>query len=153
MLTQQGVMELVSKDAGGLLPGSGWEQRKQVYCDMLEGYKSPTGSSVKVAIDVAALIIISACLKAQAGKKTQKYERDLKEIREKHEEELQDKEDLCKKYKRDLERERNKNKALEREMKDFEDRLMVGDIPKVNASTVGRDSVDSSPETRSFKRP
>ncbi len=77
----------------------------------------------------------------------------MKEINEKHEEELQDKEDLCKKYKRDLERERNKNKALERAMKDFEDRLMVGDIPKVNASAVGRESVESSPEARSFKRP
>ncbi len=60
VLTQKGVVDLVSKDVGGLLPGSGWEQKKQVYCDMLEGYKSPTGSSVKVAIDVAALIIISA---------------------------------------------------------------------------------------------
>ncbi len=78
-------------------------------------------------------------------KRTQKYERDLREINEKHEEELQDKEDLCKKYKRDLERERNKNKALEQEMRDVEDRLMVGDIPKINASAVGRGSVDSSP--------
>jgi hypothetical protein len=30
VLTQQGVMELVSKDAGCLLPGSRWKQRKQV---------------------------------------------------------------------------------------------------------------------------
>jgi hypothetical protein len=38
-------------------------------------------------------------------------------------------------------------------MKDFEDRLMVGDVPKVIASAVGRESVESSPEARSFKRP
>ncbi len=38
-------------------------------------------------------------------------------------------------------------------MRDFEDRLMVVDIPKINASAVGRDSVDSSPEARSYKRP
>ena len=30
---------------------------------------------------------------------------------------------------------------------------MVGAIPKVNASAVGRESVESSPEARSFKRP
>jgi hypothetical protein len=54
-------------------------------------------------------------------KKTQKYERNLREINEKHEEELQDKEDLCKKYKRALEQERNRNIILEREMKDFGD--------------------------------
>ncbi len=60
VLTRQGVMDLVSKDAGGLLPGSGWEQRKHGYCDMLEGYKNPTDATVKLAIDLAALIIISA---------------------------------------------------------------------------------------------
>ncbi len=208
VLTQQGVMDLVAKDVGGLLPGEGWEQRKQVYYDMLERYKSPTGSSVRVAIDVAALIIISAVsestsrnslklqheanekllkqaeehralaqkqftdsmtrmqtehektieeatrirdeyaksaamaqvsydsmmnkvesnqstnvVKLQMAfllKKTQKYERDLKEISEKHEEEMQDKEDLCRKYKRDLDRERNKNKALEQECENLE---------------------------------
>ena len=45
-------------------------------------------------------------------KRTQKYERDLKEINDKHEEELQEKEDLCKKYKRELERALRKNEAL-----------------------------------------
>ncbi len=30
---------------------------------------------------------------------------------------------------------------------------MVGDIPKVNSSAVERDSIDSSPEARSYKRP
>ena len=30
---------------------------------------------------------------------------------------------------------------------------MVGDIPNVNASAVGRESVESSPEARTFKRP
>ncbi len=48
-------------------------------------------------------------------KRSKQYEQDLQEITEKHEEELQDKEDMCKRYKRDLERALNKNKALERE--------------------------------------
>ncbi len=46
-------------------------------------------------------------------KRTLKYERDIQEINEKHEEELQDKEDHRRRYKRDLERALNKNKALE----------------------------------------
>jgi hypothetical protein len=60
VLTKQGVMDLVSIDAGTLTPGSGWEQRKQGYCDMLKGYESPNGTTVKVAVDLAALIIMSA---------------------------------------------------------------------------------------------
>jgi hypothetical protein len=41
-------------------PGEGWRQRKQGYCDMLKGYESPNGSTVNVAVDLAALIIMSA---------------------------------------------------------------------------------------------
>jgi hypothetical protein len=41
-------------------PGSGWRQRKQGYCDMLKGYESPNGNTVSVAVDLAALIIMSA---------------------------------------------------------------------------------------------
>ncbi len=47
VLTKQGVMDLVSKDAGTLTPNSGWERRKQSYCDMLKGYESPNGTSVR----------------------------------------------------------------------------------------------------------
>ncbi len=86
-------------------------------------------------------------------KRTQKYERDLKEINEKHEEELQDKEALCNKYKREVDRLLFKNKALEQEQRDFEDQLMSGVVPQVNTSAAGRDSVGSSPELRSHKRP
>ncbi len=199
-LTRQGVIGLVSRDAGTLTTGSGWELTKKGYCGLLSGYESPNGSTVNVAIDPAALIIMSAvsettiknslsmqeaandrllqqteehralahkqftegmtrmqakqektiaeaarirdeyaqsarmaqisydsminkvennqssnvvslqmsCLK----KRSEQYERDLKEIHEKHEEELQDKEDMCKRYKRDLERALSKNKAL-----------------------------------------
>ena len=60
VLTKEAVMELVSKDAGRLTPGSGWEVRKQGYCGLLSGYESPNGSTVNVAIDLAALIIMSA---------------------------------------------------------------------------------------------
>jgi hypothetical protein len=60
VLTKQGVIDLVSKDAQSLTPGSGWELTKQGYCGLLSGYESPNGQSVNVAIDLAALIIMSA---------------------------------------------------------------------------------------------
>jgi hypothetical protein len=60
VLTKQGVMDLVAKDAGTLTPGSGWELTKQGYCGLLLGYESPNGSTVSVAMDLAALIIMSA---------------------------------------------------------------------------------------------
>ncbi len=60
MLTKQGVMDLVQKDAETLTPGSGWELTKKGYCGLLSGYESPNGSTVNVAIDLAALIIMSA---------------------------------------------------------------------------------------------
>jgi hypothetical protein len=60
VLTRQVVMDLVAKDAGTLTPGSGWELTKQGYCGLLSGYESPSGSTVNVAIDLAALIIMSA---------------------------------------------------------------------------------------------
>ncbi len=60
MLTRQGVIDLVSRDAGTLTPGSGWDLTKKGYCGLLSGYESPNGSSVNVAIDLAALIIMSA---------------------------------------------------------------------------------------------
>ena len=65
-----------------------------------------------------------ACLLSRS----QKYEEDLREINEKHEEELQDKEDMCKRYKRDLDRALSKNKALEKEKRDLEEHLLTGVI-------------------------
>jgi hypothetical protein len=90
-----------------------------------------------------------SCLK----KRSEQYERDLKEINEKHEEELQDKEDMCKRYRRDLERALNKNRALEREKRDLEEHLLTGVLPSSNLSAPRQDSVDSSPEQREHKRP
>ena len=52
--------------------------------------------------------------------KTQRYERDLQEISDKHEEELQEKEALCNKYKRD----QVMSGDFEKEKKDFEDQVM-----------------------------
>ena len=60
VLTQQGVIDLVSKDSMTFAPGSEWGQRKQGYCDMLKGYESPNGNTVSVEVDLAALIILSA---------------------------------------------------------------------------------------------
>ncbi len=62
VLTKQGIMELVGKDVGAIAPGSEWDVRKQSYCDMLkgEGYESPTGSTVRASLELAALMVIAA---------------------------------------------------------------------------------------------
>jgi hypothetical protein len=86
-------------------------------------------------------------------KRSKQYEKDLQEQREKHEEELQDKEDMCRRYKRDLERALNKNKALEKEKRDLEEHLLTGVVPPASSIAARQDSVDSSPESRDHKRP
>jgi hypothetical protein len=86
-------------------------------------------------------------------KRTQKYERDLQEISDKHEEELQEREALCNKYKRDLDRALRKNEALEKEKKDFEDQVMSGVVPQIEINSGRPQSVDSSPELHAHKRP
>ena len=85
--------------------------------------------------------------------RNKRYERDLQEISVKHEEELLEKEFLCNKYKRDLERALRKNVALEKEKKDFEDQIMLGVVPQINSTSAKPDSVDSSPELQQHKRP
>ena len=241
VLTQQGVIDLVSKDAMTFAPDTGWRQRKQGYCNMLKGYESPNGNTVSVAVDLAALIIMSAvsessirntlqiqqaaneklmqqaeehrkiaqkqftdgmarmqkeqektiaeaarirdeyansAMMAQISydtlmdkvegnqnsnvislqmavlkKKNQEYERDLQEINEKHEEELQERQALCDKYRRDLDRANRKNQALEKAKKDFEDQVMSGVVPQIEISSGRPQSVDSSPELHAHKRP
>jgi hypothetical protein len=117
-------------------------KKAQVSYDVLMNRVEVNQSSNVVSLQMACLL-----------KRTQKHERELQEIHEKHEEELQDKEDLCKRYKRDLERALSKTKALEQEKKDFEEQLMTGVVPQVNANEAKPDSADSSPELRSHKRP
>ena len=234
-------MELVKKDAETHTPGSGWERTKQGYCGLLSGYQSPNGSTVNVAVDLAALIIMSAVSEttvrnslslqeaandrllrqaeehralahkqftegmarmqaehektiadaarirdeyAQSAKMAQfsyasmvskvesshgsnvvgmqmdcllkrskQYELDLQEITEKHMEELQDRDKLCIRYKRDLEKALSKNKALEKEKRDLEEHLLKGVLPSSSSSAPNQGSVDSSPEQREHKRP
>ena len=66
---------------------------------------------------------------------------------------MQDKEAMCKRYKRDLDRALIKNKALEKEKRDLEEHLLLGVLPSINSSAARQDSVDSSPELREHKRP
>jgi hypothetical protein len=73
-------------------------------------------------------------------KRSKKYEQDLLEINEKHEEELQDKEDKCRRYKRDLERTLSKNKALEKEKRGLEEHLLTGVVPQINPSASKQDN-------------
>jgi hypothetical protein len=85
--------------------------------------------------------------------KAERHEQELKDISDKHEEELQEKERLCNKYKRDLDKALRKNQALEKEKKDFEDQVMAGVVPQVDTNSVRSDSVESSPELHVHKRP
>ena len=62
VLTKQKIMELVGRDVGAIAPGSEWDARKQGYCDLLkgEGYESPTVSTVRASLELAALMVIAA---------------------------------------------------------------------------------------------
>ncbi len=83
-------------------------------------------------------------------KRALKFERQLAEAAEKHEEELIEKELLCDKQKRELLLERKRNKELEDELRAFEDSVINGTaLPK---EKVQRMSPDSSPEVPNPKR-
>ena len=72
VLTKQGVMDLVAKDAGSHTPGSGWELTKQGYCGLLSGYESPNGSTVNVAIDlICSTYYHVSCLRDYYKKQSQ----------------------------------------------------------------------------------
>ena len=60
------------------------------YASMISKVENNQSSNV-VSLQMACLL-----------KRSKQYEQDLQEINEKHEEELQDKEDMCKRYKRGL---------------------------------------------------
>ncbi len=83
-------------------------------------------------------------------KRALKYERQLVEATEKHEEELKEKELLCDKQKKEFLKERKRNKELEEELRAFEDSVMNGTaLPKEKMLT---ESPDSSPEVPNPKR-
>jgi hypothetical protein len=77
-------------------------------------------------------------------KRALKFERQLAEVAEKHEEELKEKELLCDKQKKELLKERKRNKELEEELRAFEDSVINGTaLPK---ETTQRNTPDSSPD-------
>jgi hypothetical protein len=83
-------------------------------------------------------------------KRALKFERQLAEAAEKHEEELKEKELLCDKQKRELLLERKRNKELEDELRAFEDSVINGTaLPN---EMMQRTSPDSSPEVPNPKR-
>jgi hypothetical protein len=83
-------------------------------------------------------------------KRALKFERQLAEAAEKHEEELKEKELLCDKQKRELLLERKRNKELEDELRAFEDSVINGTaLPNEKAQ---RKSPDSSPDVPNPKR-
>jgi hypothetical protein len=65
------------------------------------------------------------CLKKRANR----LEKELVEVMERHEGELKQKEDLCSKYKKELESEMKKNKFFQEEIRDYEEKVMHGLIP------------------------
>ncbi len=83
-------------------------------------------------------------------KRALKFERQLAEAAEKHEEELKEKELLCDKQKRELLLERKRNKELEDELRAFEDSVINGTaLPNEKTQ---RKSPDSSPDVPNPKR-
>jgi hypothetical protein len=83
-------------------------------------------------------------------KRALKFEQQLVEATEKHEEELKEKELLYDKQKKELLKERKRNKELEEELRAYEDSVINGTaFPK---ETTQRKSPDSSPEVPKPKR-
>jgi hypothetical protein len=83
-------------------------------------------------------------------KRALKFERQLAEASEKHEEELKEKELLCDKQERELLLERKRNKELEDELRAFEDSVINGTaLPNEKAQ---KKSPDSSPDFPNPKR-
>ncbi len=66
-----------------------------------------------------------------------------------YEEELKQREILSDKQKKELIQERKKNKDIERELREYEDSVMSGIVPK---AAISRKSPDSSPEVPKPKR-
>ncbi len=60
VLTPKGIMDIVSKQPHALMQKMEWEQKKQCYKEMLSGYESPNGTSMNVAVDLTALMFVSA---------------------------------------------------------------------------------------------
>ncbi len=61
VLTQKGIiMDIIFKQPHALMQKIEWEQKKQCYKEMLSGYESPNGTSVNVAVDLTALMFVSA---------------------------------------------------------------------------------------------
>jgi hypothetical protein len=82
-------------------------------------------------------------------KRALRYEQELQEVTEKFEEEMKQKEIACDNQRKELAKERKKNKDLEKELRDYEDSVMSGVVPK---SVISRKSPDSSPEVPKPKR-
>jgi hypothetical protein len=60
VLTQKGLMDIISSKPHALMQKMEWEQKKQCYKEMLSGYESPNGTSMNVAVDLTALMFVSA---------------------------------------------------------------------------------------------
>ncbi len=63
-------------------------------------------------------------------KRANNFEKELKEVMGKHERELKAKDDLCTMYKQDLESALEKNKSLQKDIRDYEDKVLKGLIPQ-----------------------
>ncbi len=82
-------------------------------------------------------------------KRALRSEQELQEVTEKFEEEIRQKETACDNQRKDLAKERKKNKDLEKELRDYEDSVMSGIVPK---AAISRKSPDSSLEVPKPKR-
>ncbi len=65
ILTQQKVMDLIMQQQAlpnntlGSLRATSWATKKQDFSDMLSGFRSPTGTTYRVALDLASVLFVS----------------------------------------------------------------------------------------------
>jgi hypothetical protein len=60
VLTQQAIMEIISRQPHAIMQKMGWEQKKQTFKELLSGYENPNGTTMDVAVGLTALMFGSA---------------------------------------------------------------------------------------------
>ncbi len=84
-------------------------------------------------------------------KRANNFEKELNEVMGKHERELKAKEDLCTMYKQDLESALAKNKSLQKDIRDYEDKVLKGLIPQAEKGGKSPSSENEAPMSKRIK--
>jgi len=99
ILTQQKVMDLIMQqqalpnNTSEGLTATTWATKKQGFTDMLSGFRSPTGTTYRVALDLASVLFVSVAA-ADANRRSlmaqSEAQQKLVEQHEKHREKLEE---------------------------------------------------------------